>query len=433
MKKSVEAAEDGPDLFIQNDTCPCGGCTTSGKYEKNMSPNGPQTPFRCDLSTFDLFKMLGWLDKDTEKDLMKVCRWSIASFDVESVAARVSDFIGNEDVNFQPEVLSFLRLPREIRAVHEPCRIGFQTQLRLEAGKPVYIFRSDSERSNALEADFLAAVFEQREEAVCAKYEVLLRFFELLEKYRSKHFEFFESKGWLPRGYTGTMFVTGEIAEQEVEEMTRDVISDLARELGSEDSDEEDCRRSDSPLISSCMSSEEEEEEALEDEVVVACVETEEDKAAVKAIAKRKARRISDINKAWEHSLFGILYRRLTFLAHAFNIFGFNGEAFDHVIMFSRLVTHAKEIGRRDVRVQREGSKIRFIILDGVRFCEIKRLLGPGTSLSSLGAACNLEEEKFIFPFRMFTSLAFLEEAELPREAKDWSTDLNPDKSPTQA
>jgi hypothetical protein len=68
----------------------------------------------------------------------------------------------------------------------------------------------------------------------------------------------------------------------------------------------------------------------------------------------------------------------------------------------------------------------------GVVICEIKRLLGPGTSLASLGAACNLEQVKSIFPFRQFTTLSFLDRPSLPPDAADWTSDLNPTHSPSQ-
>jgi hypothetical protein len=79
------------------------------------------------------------------------------------------------------------------------------------------------------------------------------------------------------------------------------------------------------------------------------------------------------------------------------------------------------------------GSKIRWLRFDGIRITEIKRLLGPGASLDSLGRACKLDQVKGHFPFGMMTSAAFLEEPHLPPLASDWESSLNPSKNPSQA
>lgn len=97
------------------------------------------------------------------------------------------------------------------------------------------------------------------------------------------------------------------------------------------------------------------------------------------------------------------------------------------------MVTYAKESGRKDTTIHREGSRIRYMLINGVRLGEIKRLLAPGTSLASLGAACNLPDQKSIFPFAKFVSLDFLAEPRLPPDAAAWASDLNPEKNPTQA
>ena len=70
--------------------------------------------------------------------------------------------------------------------------------------------------------------------------------------------------------------------------------------------------------------------------------------------------------------------------------------------------------------------------LGGILMCELKRLLSPGFSLAALGAACQLEEVKFIFPFSKFTTLEFLDLPSLPSDASEWVNDLNPSYSPSQ-
>ena len=56
----------------------------------------------------------------------------------------------------------------------------------------------------------------------------------------------------------------------------------------------------------------------------------------------------------------------------------------------------------------------------------------PGTTPKKLAKTCNLECQKGIFPFAKFTSRDYLAETELPTDAADWASDLNPTASPTQ-
>jgi hypothetical protein len=108
-------------------------------------------------------------------------------------------------------------------------------------------------------------------------------------------------------------------------------------------------------------------------------------------------------------------------------------ERFDNVILCSSILTYCKQTGRRDVSLHRQGSQIRHMIIGGIRLGEIKRLLAPGTSLSSLGVSCGIPEVKSIFPFSRLTTFQFLQEKQLPTDCADWASDLTPDKIPTQA
>ena len=144
------------------------------------------------------------------------------------------------------------------------------------------------------------------------------------------------------------------------------------------------------------------------------------------------AGRLAKVRRAWTQSLLGLLETRLHALCRGFFVFGFNASSFDNIVLASRLVTLAKQRGCRSVGMQREGSSIRYLLLDGIRLCEAKRLACPGTSLDSLGRACKLEVVKGIFPFDRFTSLDFLDEPELPALASAWTSALAPHKNPTQ-
>lgn len=400
----------------KNYSCPCEGCQTSSKFATNMSASGPQVPFRCDLSTYDLFKCLGKFTPRVEEDLHKLSAFSIASFDVESIATRVHDAVGNEDLHINPASLSDRPHPRQLHAVHEPVRIGFVDHLRMDTEEDGLIFRLDPARPNGLEADFIEAIFEHRDAAMTLKYGICHKYFEYIDTYKKAHFRFFSERGWLPPDYCQRWqhFKHVEAKSEEAEEIEEEALQELARDL--EDDDD------------MASTSSDEDENDLEREEREAAREGVE-----RAKLKAEALREMEIEKAWQFSLWGILEKRLHYLCQCYQVYGLNAESFDLVILMTRLVTYAKESGRRDVTLSREGSKIRHMKIESIKICEIKRLLGPGTSLASLGEACNLPQHKAIFPFSQFTTLEFLDLPKLPSDAKDWINDLNPDKSPSQS
>jgi len=466
--KTAAAAAAGT-VPAESQTCPCRGCRNKGKYARNMMQSGPQKPYTTDLSTFDLFRLLGKWSPKVEEDLLKVCRLSIASYDVESIAVPIDDLMGNEDMNVKTSTMSSIRMPRQVQSVHEPVRIGFTDQLRQENGLPSLIFRPDQDDHNAMVGGFVEAIFEHRDAAATVKYGILSEYFSFLDEYKRAHFQFFVSQKMLPADYCSKWQDFGggapadaaaaaaaaardapgggrlggeeddddnEGYDSEDSEFER-FLHDLARNAGNDDDDDDD-------------DDEGEEEEAVDaeedddDDAVAGVCRAAIDEtlgegahvaleAALAMQKKREARRISDIEQAWSWSIFGILERRLTHLAHCYNVYGFNSSSFDLVILCSRLIVYAKETGRRDVTIQREGTRIPWMRIQGVKLCEIKKLCSPGASLSSLGESCNLAVKKQLFPHKVNTHASFLDRATLPRDAKDWASDLNPAHSPSQA
>ena len=322
----------------QVDTCPCTGCKNAKDFEHNMSPDGPQRPFKTDLSSFDLFRLLGKFSPKVEADLLNVCRLSVASFDVESVATPLADQVGNEDLNFEPETLSDRRLPRQVQAVHLPCRIGFSDQLRMDTDRPTLIFRYDPENPDQMVADFIEAIFEHRDAATTIKYGVLHPYFEWLERYKRAHFEFYQRKGWLPLDYCDRWQNfrpvlswddeedqggsddddddndDGDDDEQELDRLAEEAVSELAAaDVGPRAGEAFNPHRPSRPGSPQ-----------LEDDQELTAEQLLGREAATNARVKRDARRIYNIEKSWEFSVWGLLEKRLRGLAHGYTVYGFN-------------------------------------------------------------------------------------------------------------
>ena len=113
--------------------------------------------------------------------------------------------------------------------------------------------------------------------------------------------------------------------------------------------------------------------------------------------------------------------------------FSLAGSRFDLVLVLGGLITKMMEAGMRyRPRIQRQGTSVRGIRFGGVSVLDFKFMIPMGYGLAQLGASCKLEVEKSHFPFAMLTNTSFLRRAELPADAADWASDLNPAASVDQ-
>jgi hypothetical protein len=391
--------------------CPCSPCQESLRFLAGMSANGPQTLVKTRLSLFDLLRLLGKLDAQTEALVRRACSLSVGAFDVESVATPIS-LAGDEDLAFPPGETSELHtpIPRRIHAVHEPVLIGFQDKLMLDREKKPLIFgHSDEARPRGLEEDFLAALRHARDTAVREKYKLLSGLLEWVEHYKEAHFKFFQTQGMVPEDY---------FASQGWEESPSDGGMD-----GDYFSDEDDdyCEEPAAKRPKGGATQRQEWEKQLRDKF------PDGDDEGLKA-----EKQLAQVEISWRWCIFGQLEAALHGLANNYQVFAFNGEGFDLVILAGRLATLAKEQKLRKVAMNRDGGRVRWIKFGGIVLSEIKRLVSPGTSLAALAKTYNLEESKGIFPWDLFTSVSYLETKRLPADAASWVSALNPTHAPTQ-
>ena len=131
---------------------------------------------------------------------------------------------------------------------------------------------------------------------------------------------------------------------------------------------------------------------------------------------------------AFGNSLFGQCLDKLEKLIRQFVTISFNGASYDFPIL-CRYITKVLYSKKQKLRMQKEGSNIRYMRLRGVKFIDIRHLLSPGFSLDKFGKACDLKVEKGYFPWKMLTSAQFLEEPELPGDEESWASDLGSSRS----
>lgn len=362
--------------------CGCQCCLSSARYAKNIEGSGPSVLYDVKLPLIDLLKFVNLDTDENEKLILMAVEYSFASFDIESAASNLE----TEEEKRRRENAS-KKGPRAIYAKHNAKLIGYLDSKMISDGEEAKIFGDWRDPTKDDREDFVGEfvqhLLERKEQMKELKEEILKPLFDWTEKYRSAHYEHFLSAGFIDSSETtekkaGLMDITSE--DFEFEELL--------------------CR-SDAPVEKECA-----------------------------AEAKERY-----VELAFRSSIFGKVEEGLKRLVNNFKVFGFNAEGFDLPLILSSVVLYAKENGLLGLKVRKEGSKIRSLSFESIELCELKRLVTPGFSLASLAKVCGLSEEgekKGIFPFGLFTGSAFLREKQLPKEAKLWSSDLNPDKSPTQ-
>jgi hypothetical protein len=368
MAAATAAEAVSKNKHCETQVCPCRGCKNQGKYSKNMNTSGPQKNYTTELSTYDIFRLLGHWSPKVEQDLLNVCRLCIASYDVESMAVPVNDALGNEDLP-QVDTVSRTRLPRQIQSVHEPVMIGFTDEVRMQNGLSSLIFQADKDNPDAMIGGFVEAVFEHRDAATVIKHGILTDYFTWLQAYKQAHFQFFVSQGMLPADYcskwqnfgggppsaippTNAAAAAAAAANDEgvvLDDEELSWVADLAHRLGPKHDDEDGQQGEDDNAASGFEAwQDEEDREALNEDELSMLMDEEDDaedfeeepvwlreeeltpgattalQAAAAMLKKKEARRIAEIEHAWTYSIFGILEKRLTYLTNCYNVYGFN-------------------------------------------------------------------------------------------------------------
>ena len=75
--------------------CRCDCCADEWEFRKNMSPNGPQALYDCEMSTFDWLRFLGIDTEANVASVRRACRLSTCYFDIEAYTTGVDPSMGN--------------------------------------------------------------------------------------------------------------------------------------------------------------------------------------------------------------------------------------------------------------------------------------------------------------------------------------------------
>ena len=368
----------------------CGPCGAASGYRIPVRGPRPDSRrpcprlFEISPSTFDLLAALGWATAENVESVSEACRLSISAFDVESynVPAREGEeeegegFVGPSS---EEELMGIRVKSRQVPALVSVYDYGEMESGR-GAGPAVYSLGPDGEGIS----DFVEDLRGRRDGASRAKGELLGGLLGDLARLRRCHREFFLK----------------ELAARDLA-----VPVEFRRE-NSDDDDEDDDSGG---------------EELREEE--------EWPPPSEAAWDPDPARLYSGLDASWRNCIFGRLERNLRDLVGRFVSYAFNGEGYDFVILARPLILHLHSLGLRP-KMMRAGARIGWISFKGVELREIKGLLSPGFSLSTLAEMTGLSEggvtlKKTIFPFSALTKPDDLLAKTLPGDPEMWKSDLS--------
>ena len=426
QKKKNAAASGEP-----QSSCPCHGCRDAKNYQNNMSDRGEQKPFQEPLSTGDLLRFFGRLNSDWAELIARASELTVGCYDIETLSIGNDLRSGEEDTSFPFVPLmegsgSSAAVPpssaaatpggadaaasvssdsagaatdvgkasRRLLGVHRPVLIGFIDERMTLDGSDVAVIGGwsleDETRSTSdLVSDFMSLVFRSRCEAVREKRRLLAPIFEFFQRFKTAHDSFFDC-------YDFSAFY-GEY------EMERELLTRLMRLPAAALVDGTDLVSRNGALSPASLR---------------------------RFVEEDKRQRAKD---GWEKTMLGVMHKRLETLAEAYHLYAFNASGFDAVLLAPYLITEAKNRSRSGkVSLLREGNKIRQLKVDNINFLDSKYLAPPGCSLDQWSKLAQVETSKGMFPFKLLKSHAFLRERSLPRDAAQWTSDLDPGKKVTQ-
>jgi hypothetical protein len=371
----------------------CHPCDNAEVFAHNVPSGQTQRLFRSRTGTFDWLEVLGL--RQHAEAVRRCCQLSSMGYDVESCTSMTLCEAGQEEWrDLYRTLVGSHALPRRVTGTQRPVLIGLTDALSVDQGDPVEVLECEPGQSWELARRFAQRVLEMRDEAVAAKYELLSPLLEQLAVLKAGFLQFWEdqrrSPSAVPRPLSPPLIPwVPEVEEEEEEEDPAQRTRRKRRQ-----------RR-------------------------VARASTTTPAAADIALKADRQRR-QQVEAAWRQGVWGWLESNLLTLAHRFVVWGFNSKNYDLPLLLPALVIFFKEAGLGRVRIQREGTQIMSLTVDGITFQEVLRLLPPGMSLDRFREMCHLQDvRKMIFPFgQLDASQEFLAATELPARAEDWRNTL---------
>ena len=382
----------------------CASCRDVPLFEANMNADGPQILYKAPLSTFDLLELTNLSTPENVAAVQSACRLSSAFFDLESCTSKPKSSAGDEDVEVPFSAVSDISTPRKFLHTQRAIRVGYTDALDLEAGLEPVILRASAggPTTEDIIVEFADDLLVRRDRAVCAKYELLSHLFSVVDVFKQRYLAFFRGEGLLPR----------ELSD---EDLRQDFGPDLV-ELDPDEVEEEDGR-----LLEA-----EEEEQPSTSRQPKPKKSKREFVTPRDLIEKRLKRQASEVLRSWSFSLLGRLEFNLDRLARKYVTWSFAGARYDHPLIAGTVLTRFKQLGLTQLGMSRDGGSVKSLRGDGIVFADVKKLLPAGASLAKFREMADLVPDKYIFPFHLLDEdLDFLDRAELPADAAEWTSDLS--------
>ena len=188
-KRKANEGSGRPTPYKRTKICDCSSCR-SDTFTMNMNDDGPERLCSYFLDITDLLQLLG---ADSEENLAlveKMCQLSVAAMDIESMTMKVDlEAPVREGGGLQYGVVDGARLEGHFKKVQKPIMIAHLDELD---GGSVKVFQASSDAEESMYKmmrDYWEHVKEQRKLIKNKKQELAHPLFEMIEEYKTAHFE----------------------------------------------------------------------------------------------------------------------------------------------------------------------------------------------------------------------------------------------------
>ena len=171
--------------------CECSSCR-SETFTMNMNDDGPERLCSYFLDITDLLQLLGADSDDNLALVDKMCQLSVAAMDIESMTMKVDlEAPVREGGGLQYGIVDGARLEGHFKKVQKPIMIAHLDELDSGTVK-VFQTASDAEESMyKMMRDYWEHVKEQRKLIKNKKRELAQPLFDMIEEYKTAHFEIY--------------------------------------------------------------------------------------------------------------------------------------------------------------------------------------------------------------------------------------------------
>ena len=173
--------------------CTCELCLST-EFDKNMAKSGPEQLLKTEFEVGDLLEALGMLTQENKAIIEKMCEYSLASMDIESMTVNADLFSPqvNEESGLNYAELDKAKLEDHVKKVQKPIMIAHVDAVGYADPKKRiwFVIKDDSEADiYKMMRKYWRAVLRAQIRCSGVKRKLAAPIFDLIQEYKNAYFE----------------------------------------------------------------------------------------------------------------------------------------------------------------------------------------------------------------------------------------------------